>query len=357
MSFPHPRCAQSPHTVPSPSNPPLPISAPHCVNQWLNELNLRPVIQQAELLCLTLDQYNHERLSPTTRMVLLELLRPAAFHVCQQIERRYVIDCVDGELTPRSAAKLMQLLHVRLHCGYQLVAITKEPLAPQQRARAIQRCMRSAREVQIHATLQYRLPPPGLWLTVHQLFQTATQLELTHIGVTDGTLQGAQQQTIAQAYTDNLLLALIQPLRLARPQIRSQADQLSRLAPAVAILPAAPGSRLSLATDLDQPYNNLSCAPLRSTLALDTDSLMLAVGSVGGMVEKAVLQGLRMTLNERLPPRIAPTPVGKSVEVVLGYLPVAQAREQLVPRQPQPADHSVVQKQSAWERQVGRLHR
>lgn len=317
MSFPHPPCPQHSDTRSRPSNPSLPVSVPHCVNQWLSALNLHSALQQAELLCQTLDQYNHERLSPTTRMVLMELLRPAVFQACQQIERQYVIDGVDGELTLRSAARLMQLLHVHLRCGYQMVALAKEPLAPQQRARALQRCMRSAKEVQIYATLHYRLPPPGLWLKAHQLFQTAVQLELTDIGVTDSTLQGAERQTIAQAYTDNLLLALIQPLRLPRSQIRILADQLSRLAPAIAILPATPGSRLSVATDLDQPFNNLSCATLRSTLALDTDSLMDALGSVGGMVEDAMLQGLRMTLNGRLPPRIVPAPIGKTVEVVL----------------------------------------
>jgi len=324
MSFPHPPRAQAPDAFTPQPGQPTPGSVPAHLEQWLNGLARHPHLQQAELLCLTLEQYNNERLLPTTRLVLLERLRPAAFAVCQQIERQFGSDGQEGAFAPHVAAKLMQLLHLHLRRGYQICAAAQDALAPEQLASALQRCLRSAKQVQIYAALQQRRSPDGLWLKLHQQYQTAVRRNLHRIAVNDSTLPMDPHQTIEQAYTDNLLLALIQPLRLSCAHLRTLASHLSHLCRHVEILPATPGSRLSLATDLDQPFHAFSGAALSPTLELDSQSLLQALDTAGGLLEEAVLRGLRLILNGRLPPRIVPAPIGRTVEVVLDICQLRQ---------------------------------
>lgn len=317
MLFPHPPRLQAPGTFPCRLTRQLPTSTPSQLEHWLAQLHQHPPLQQAELLCLTIAQYNNERLLPITRMLLLELLRPTVFEIGQHIEGQYPSNCADNGLATRTAARLMQLLHMHLRRGYHRVLTQDVKLASEQQNKALQRSMRSAKEVQIYAALQYRCPPAGLWLKLHQHFQLALQLGLHNKEIADSTLHPVDQQTVEQAYVDNLLLALIQPQRLARARIRAVADELSPLCRHSGIQRAIASSRLALATDLDQPFRDQRSAELSPTQELDSRSLLNAVDKFGSLIEDDVLQGLRLAMDGRMSQRIEPTPASTDVEAVL----------------------------------------
>jgi len=229
------------------------------VSKWAAELPATRVSHTSVLLYQALPEVNRLDTSISTRLEMLESLRP------------YVQQCIKGLaqsflnkplLLPEETMKtavIAQALQKHMTNGYCLAATEllkraqQRDLKPQEQEQLLSSLHRSLtglglqflRSSQLYAPI-----PAQLWQEAHALYQLSEQLELHQNGVTDALLSQSAT-SCAQVYMRTLLLASARPNQLRQLDMQTLFDALEPWSKLVHLSPESDNQRNLFVIDLN----------------------------------------------------------------------------------------------------------
>jgi hypothetical protein len=222
---------------------------PAAVDAWVDNLPLADVSRTCGLVFNALAETNTRNLSPPSRYRLLERLREPVHYLTDALSRRFANSALP--LAPQTSriAALLYGLQLEIAKGYQCIV---NPLLALEGLRqdfnllavALQRALCHYGQALFTGYQVYRPVPPGLWRTLHGLYDAAERKGVQRSPIKDPFYSHDQVTTIEGQYKQGLLLSLADPPHLAQ-------DDMGRLA--LLLGPWTAHCRLYRADDLDAP--------------------------------------------------------------------------------------------------------
>jgi cyclic-di-GMP-binding protein len=196
---------------------------PKRVKPWIDALPRANQAQTQRHLADALLALRDVRLDAGQRLAILEQLRPVLLEAATGLER--ASQGASFPLPPAKARAMAQLqaFEADLALGYRLAVI--ELCAPSGGvpllrggtvALAVERALLHQSRSLMHAYALYQAPVAGAWQTLHALFRFGCSHKLEDRAVEDEAETG--KSTIAQLYTQALLLALSNPYRFSQKE-------------------------------------------------------------------------------------------------------------------------------------------
>lgn len=171
---------------------------------WLAELPLADVASATRLVFQAVTGTNRARVSGDLRYQLLERYRPVVVQIAAALSAHFAtLPHPLGEANLKIVASLIKL-HRELAIGYEIVVTEAGGDAGRRLlAAGLTGAFETLRDCLLVALRGYHLPPPGLWLEMHELYRYG---ELRGV-----TAQQDQVPEVERAYLEALLLELADP--------------------------------------------------------------------------------------------------------------------------------------------------
>lgn len=222
---------------------------PAAVDAWVDNLPLADVSKTCGLVFNALAETNTRSLAPPSRYKLLERLREPVHYLTDALTRRFANAALPLAPQTNRIAALLYGLQLEMAKGYQRIASPLLGLEGLRQdfnllAAALQRALCYYGQALLTSYRVYRPVPPGLWRTVHGLYDAAERKGVQRSPVKDAFYHHGQATIVETQYKQSLLLSLADPLHLA-------SDDISRLA--LLLGPWAALCRLYRADDPDAP--------------------------------------------------------------------------------------------------------
>ncbi|MBS7662231.1 molecular chaperone [Pseudomonas lalucatii] len=301
---------QSPHLrlrVPTPNKQSLSFcdAQPRELKRWIADLPKANIGETARQLYQALVELNQLQTATSTRLQLLELLRPEVYFVCKHLERHFLNQAIVLDERPRKVANLCQALQNHLAVGYKLVVAQLAPLSSRELAPhlalALQRATHSLCAALIRTSQLYCPVPEGLWLELHQFYQIARERSLQQLVIRDPLARHTRGLSIEQGYLVALLLGCARCNQMRQNSIARLAEALEPWSALVRLQPGdAPSSLFAAAPQQDGPprYASLfQSQELHQTLGLDPSPLVDALKEYL-LLRPEELAGARLTVPE-----------------------------------------------------------
>ncbi|MBF7730981.1 molecular chaperone [Pseudomonas sp. N040] len=273
--------------IPTPDQRALSLceASPKGLAEWLGNLPKANLGESARLLYQCLVELNQLETSSSSRMRLMELLRPEVLFVCKQLERHFLNQSVVLDERPRKVANLCQALQSHLANGYKLIVVQdassfrKEHA--QQLATALQRSLHSLFGPLVRACQLYCAVADSVWLEIHLLYQTASSLNLQQLQVSDPLSPPGTLQTVENAYLSALLVGCARTSQMRQNAIANLAEVIPAWAPLARLVAAdKPGALFWVPTTRDappRPKSRFSDTEKQALLGIDPAPLVDAI--------------------------------------------------------------------------------
>jgi len=190
---------------------------PKATAAWLARLPFASPVDTAQQLVTALYALNRHPLGEDERYALLALFRPVVARAAANLETLLVEAGVPPHAQQRQGGMLLRELLIEHSFGYKHVLLAqgnrrfgRNPSRRQ--AEVIARLLAALRDIQAACYLTYSVPPAGLWLEMHQLYQLAWTSGLADSAVADAL-------PASLAYRQALLLALADPPHMSRAEL------------------------------------------------------------------------------------------------------------------------------------------
>lgn len=185
---------------------------PKQVKAWIESLPLQQSFEAARQLSAHLAAVNRAKLDPDTRLAILDVYRPYANTLLDELDAIYSKAALPLAVRPREALTLARDFAAELAMGFKIAIAEKsgklfggKKLLPFMVLRASEYI--SAR---LRASYKSYTPtPPGTWKELHQLYIHADQE-----GVAREPADPETKATVADIYAEALMLSLTDPYRL-----------------------------------------------------------------------------------------------------------------------------------------------
>ncbi|MBV4476322.1 molecular chaperone [Pseudomonas botevensis] len=203
---------------------------PRDLRRWIAGLPKANIGETARQLYQGLGELNQLLTPSDNRLQLLELLRPEVYFVCQHLERHFLHQAIMLDDRSRKIVNLCQALQSQLANGYKQIVLRIAPKYTKARAElvslSLQRATHALKGQLLRATQLYSPAPEHLWFELHQLYRTASQLQLQHRGVRDDLASLTRELSVEQTYLAALLLGSARCNQLRQNQIARLAEVL-----------------------------------------------------------------------------------------------------------------------------------
>lgn len=218
-------------TAPAPEleNLSFALPEPESVGEWIGRLPMANVPESAGQIRQATFEITRLDTDWTTRMALLEGIRPTVLYLTARLDKT-----ANGAGASADAiTRLAQRLQTNLCSGYKAVVIAAQasaatdPEARRMMSLAIHRALSDLSRTLLRTLQYYVAPADKLWLTLHQLYLLAENLEIQEDVHTDTGNAGSPRLSISAVYLRSILLALARPYQLRH---RELSDVFSALA-------------------------------------------------------------------------------------------------------------------------------
>jgi len=232
------------------------------VSKWAAELPATRITHTSVLLYQALPEVNRLETTISTRLEMLESLRPYVQQCIKGLAQGFLNKPLILPEDTMKTAVIAQALQKHMTNGYCLAATQllkrsqQHELKPQEQEQLLFSLHRSLTGLGLQflrSTQLYAPIPPQLWQEAHALYQLSEQLELHQSGVTDSLLsQGATSCT--QAYIRTLLLASARPNQLRQQDMQTLFDALEPWSKLVHLSPESDNQRNLFIVDLSSKH-------------------------------------------------------------------------------------------------------
>lgn len=256
------------------SGPQHPVETrPKATIAWLDRLPYASPADTAQQLLTALHALNRLPLSEDERYTLLALYHPVIARTAASLENLLAESGVPPLGQHRQSSMLLRDLLTEHSIGYKhvLLALDKRRFGrPTRRiAEVTSRLLSALQDIQTACYLTYNEPPDGLWLEMHQLYQSAKVA-----GSADNAADDALPASLV--YRQSLLLALADPPHMSRAELNHTRMSLEKFAALATLSPAVtntPPCGFVILTDIDRGPSQLPVDPKEGSLWLDTEAL------------------------------------------------------------------------------------
>lgn len=248
------------------------------VDAWIASLPVTNLGETTRQLYKVLEELNRVRLTPQTRMMVLEKLRRTTLYVSKALSKHYLNQSIVLPKIPRRVADLANTLNHLLTTGYKIIAAHAAALGSSDElvSKALHRAMTEITLIlQRHYQL-YEPIPEAVWLALHQYYLMASHNKLLAANIQDDEFGDS---TVEESYVKALLLGCSKPNQLRQEDFTDLYQALNDWAKYCQISPAEPNSILVFNPILDQPpvYSTLydhsadngCCLSLNTTLLIE----------------------------------------------------------------------------------------
>jgi len=232
------------------------------VSKWAAELPATRITHTSVLLYQALPEVNRLETTISTRLEMLESLRPYVQQCIKGLAQSFLNKPLILPEETMKTAVIAQALQKHMTNGYCLAATQllkrsqQHELKPQEQEQLLFSLHRSLTGLGLQflrSTQLYAPIPAQLWQEAHALYQLSEQLELHQSGVTDALLsQGATSCT--QAYIRTLLLASARPNQLRQQDMQTLFDALEPWSKLVHLSPESDNQRNLFIVDLSSKH-------------------------------------------------------------------------------------------------------
>ena len=183
------------------------------VLSWANTLHATQVMQTGLELYKAVPELPRLKTDYKNRIDMLEALRPTVQHCLVGLTKHFLHQPI---ILPREAQKtaiIAQSIQKGMADSYTaaIIDISKKGKANQQTldllAHVIHRAITGISYLFLRSYQMYALPPKGLWLRLHSLYQVAQYFDIADIPIADPLLKYSRLQSIKSAYVRNLMMA------------------------------------------------------------------------------------------------------------------------------------------------------
>ena len=231
---------------------------------WLAQLPMANPGATARLLIGALREMNQLHIDPQQRLDALELLRAPIFQMVTTLDKQVLGDSFPLPPQKYQLGQLAQDFEHALAMGY--CAVVHDLCAPvgvvpflrgKVVAMALVRAVTHRGGCLHQVYLLYRVPPPGVWQNLHDLFRFAVAVHADTRAIAD-PLQNGAQVSVRMAYIHALLFALSNPYRFSQRE-NSEIYALTRIWSEHCELREgrAPAGAIAVRTDRDQSLGYL----------------------------------------------------------------------------------------------------
>jgi cyclic-di-GMP-binding protein len=194
----------------------------HKINEFIQNLPFGDPIRAATDLIEELQIINSQKVAFTNRLNALELYRPAAIQIYQDLIPHFSNANLPISKNEQAFASAAEQLWHEFAFGYKfaLVDLQNKILnlnSSKTTALVIQRAIHACKEIALIHHLTYASTPIALWGELHQLYYCALQQSAENLPV-------AEHYTSADASSVNLVYTQILLLNLANPQHLANQD-------------------------------------------------------------------------------------------------------------------------------------
>jgi cyclic-di-GMP-binding protein len=204
------------------------------INEFIQNLPFGDPIAAANDLVEELQILNSQKVAFANRLTALELYRPAAFQIYQDLLPHFSKASLPTSSNALSYADAATRLWQQISYGYKFALVELQGKILQLNntkasAQVIQRAIHANKEIALISYLTYKAPSFALWAELHQLYYVGLQHNVEKLPVEE-TITANNVSTINTVYAQILLLALADPQHLANQDILRVDNYLSVVA-------------------------------------------------------------------------------------------------------------------------------
>ena len=249
-------------SIPARTPPPKELEIrPKPLKAWIEALPLQQSMDAGRRLCTHLAAVNRAKLDTDARLEILDIYRPFATLVLEELDAVYSKSGVPLAPRARAALTLARAFSLELATGYEIAASEKSGklFGKKQLPLMLLRAIEYLAAGLVGSYKSYTPVPPNLWTEIHKIYLLAERE-----GVAREPADPDTKATVADAYCEALLLALTDPYRLAQGETDKVLAQLRAyrgLATLGQSRPATPsGGHFLVPCDTDRPPKPLLSA-------------------------------------------------------------------------------------------------
>ena len=193
--------------------------APRRVKKWLAQLSTSNIRETTRAFYNGLHASNHLKINAKDRIESLELMRPVARSILDNLEKRFL---ALGLPLPEKTRRIFDLnlaLLQQLAMGYKSAlvdAANGQRMPDKLVALASERALVYLTEIMVRSAQVYSPIPKGLWQDMHRLYAHAEGVGVVDDTVKDSEVRAQSRFTVSQAYRRALLFSLARPESLRR---------------------------------------------------------------------------------------------------------------------------------------------
>ncbi len=199
---------------------------------WVDSLPMANVGETSRQLYHAIIEFNQLKISDTSRLELMDMVRGPIHFVCEQLNTRYLNQGVVLDERQRKVANLAQALQTHLAVGYKIVIhhILEQGHGKHKSVlgRAVHRALHELMPAILRSYQLYIQTPRGIWQEIHQLYQVASAFNLQNNSIHDPVEN--TDLSIQQAYLKTILLGTCQPNQLLQRELNDTFDTLGKWA-------------------------------------------------------------------------------------------------------------------------------
>ena len=213
----------------------------HKISEFIQKLPFGDPITAATDLIDELQILNSQKVAFTNRYNALELYRPTAIQIYQELLPHFNSAGLPLSKNEQSFADTAIQLWQEFAYGYKFALIDLQNKIlninnSKTTAQIVHRAIHAVKEIALVHHLTYKAPPASLWAELHQLYFCALQQSAEKLSVTD-QLSINNVSSVNLVYTQMLLMALADPQHLANSDILKADVYLSNIAEHAEIRP------------------------------------------------------------------------------------------------------------------------
>lgn len=265
-----------------------PAATPAAIEIWASGLPATRINHTSVVLYKILPELSRIKVDPSTRLAMLENLRPYVQRCIQGLAQSFLNKPVVLPDDAMKAAIVAMALQRHLSNGYTLaardLALAIESPDPENEATQslCAACHRAIAGLGIQLMRSYQLyasTPNGVWLTLHSLFRIAVKADIKDLMVEDELLNHERHTSISHSYNRVLLLASAGPNKMRQFDISTTYKLIEYWASLLVLLPAGKSPNGIHAIDLQSdagpvPRAMISKESQPGSLELDVSKLL-----------------------------------------------------------------------------------
>lgn len=250
------------------------------VAEWVSQLPMANTIEASGLLHRAVTEIGRLVVDPTTRVALLEAVRPPLHYICARLDRNSTQSAGTGE----GHAQLAQSLQSEIGNSYKrairdLLDCQMDKVDAGMAGHAIHRAISDMSRTLVRSAQFYSTVPKRTWYELNHLYRLAERLEITAESFADEENHSGALLSIADTYLRIAMFATAKPNQLRPPQLGIVFNALELWTPELSIGSVRDDTLFVVDLDADGPpaYRDIASYKGEDVRGVRTDVLVYAL--------------------------------------------------------------------------------